>query len=405
MTTRTRGYVTVTWPEANARRLARQHLSGPAPGLSPAEAVGAMLGAHAQVLSAAELSVGLRGAGLRGAGLCGAGLTRTDVRTALWADDAARRSLVKTFGPRGTVHLLPAPELPLWTGALSAVPTGPNPFSKDARMTPAQVEEVVAAIGQALTGAELTVDELSDEVVARTGPWAGDLVMPGFQEMWPRWRQVLHLAGHRGVLAYAPNRGRRATYTNPGCTPLRSAEAQAALVERYLYAYGPATPAHFARWLAAPKRWAEGLFAALAGSGAIEEVAFEDPGPAWVVAGDTDFPADPVRGVRLLPYFDAFAIASQPRERLFPGRAYERALGGGQAGNYPVLLVDGTVAGVWHQRRSGRRIAVTVEPLGPLESFPAGRLRELEEEVERVGTIMEGRAELTVGAVSVGPHA
>ncbi|MFJ5738381.1 winged helix DNA-binding domain-containing protein [Streptomyces microflavus] len=388
MTTRARATVTVTWPEANARRSARQHLCGPMPAVSPADAAGAMLGAHAQVLSAAELSVGLRGEGL----------TRTDVRTALWTD----RTLVKTFGPRGTVHLLPAADLPMWTGALSAVPTGPNPFPRDTRMTPGQVEEVVAAIGEALTGAELTVDELSEEVVARTGSWAGDLVMPGFQQMWPRWRQVLHLAGHRGALIYAPNRGRRATYTNPGYTPLPGPQAQAALVERYLYAYGPATPAHFARWLAAPKRWADGLFASLAASGAIEEVVFEDAGPSWVVAGDTAFPAGPVRGVRLLPYFDAFTIASQPRERLFPGRAFERALAGGQAGNYPVLLVDGTVAGVWHQRRSGRRIAVTVEPLEPL---PAARLRALEDEVERVGAIMEGRAELTVGPVTVGAHA
>ncbi|EWS94193.1 hypothetical protein SSIG_04822 [Streptomyces filamentosus NRRL 11379] len=347
-----------------------------------------MLGAHAQVLSAAELSVGLRGDRL----------TRTDVRTALWSD----RTLVKTFGPRGTVHLLPAADLPLWTGALSAVPTGPNPFPKDARMTPDQVEAVVAAVGDALTGTELTIDELSDEVVARTGPWAGDLVMPGFQAMWPRWRQVLHLAGHRGALAYAPNRGRKATYTNPGCTPLPGPGALAALIERYLYAYGPATPAHFARWLAAPKRWAAEQFAALTASGTIEEVMLAEDGPAWVVAGDTDFPDAPVRGVRLLPYFDAFAIASWPRERLFPGAAWERALGGGQAGNFPVLLVDGVVAGVWHQRRSGHRIAVTAEPLKPLSG---ARLRDLEEQVERVAAIMEGTAELTVGAVTVGPHA
>ncbi|MEU5328213.1 winged helix DNA-binding domain-containing protein [Streptomyces parvus] len=385
--------VTVTWAGANARRLARQHLHPDAaatasPFAAPGEAVAAMLGAHAQVLSAAELSVGLRGDGL----------TRTDVRTALWTD----RTLVKTFGPRGTVHLLPAADLPLWTGALSAVPTGPNPFPKDARMTPDQVEAVVAAVGDALTGTELTIDELSDEVVARTGPWAGDLVMPGFQAMWPRWRQVLHLAGHRGALAYAPNRGRKATYTNPGCTPLPGPGALAALIERYLYAYGPATPAHFARWLAAPKRWAAEQFAALAASGTIEEVTLAEDGPAWVVAGDTDFPDAPVRGVRLLPYFDAFAIASWPRERLFPGAAWERALGGGQAGNYPVLLVDGVVAGVWHQRRSGRRIAVTVEPLKPLSG---SRLRALEEQVERVATIMEGTAELTVGPVTVGPHA
>ncbi|MFF2224359.1 winged helix DNA-binding domain-containing protein [Streptomyces globisporus] len=385
--------VTVTWAGANARRLARQHLHPDAaatasPFAAPGDAVAAMLGAHAQVLSAAELSVGLRGDGL----------TRTDVRTALWTD----RTLVKTFGPRGTVHLLPAADLPLWTGALSAVPTGPNPFPENARMTPDQVEEVVAAVGDALTGAELTIDELSDEVVARTGPWAGDLVMPGFQVMWPRWRQVLHLAGHRGALAYAPNRGRKATYTNPGCTPLSGTGALPALIGRYLYAYGPATPAHFARWLAAPKRWAAEQFAAQAASGAIEEVTFGEDGPAWVVAGDTDVPDAPVRGVRLLPYFDAFAIASAPRERLFPGAAWERALGGGQAGNFPVLLVDGVVAGVWHQRRSGRRIAVTVEPLKPLSG---ARLRDLEEQVERVAAIMEGTAELTVGPVTVGPHA
>ncbi|MEU1214106.1 winged helix DNA-binding domain-containing protein [Streptomyces sp. NPDC005790] len=392
MTTRTRG-ATVSWSRANARRLGRQSLSGSASpaghtALDVTGAVAAMLGAHAQVLSAAELSVGLRAPGV----------TRTDVRTALWTD----RALVKTFGPRGTVHLLPAEDLPMWTGALSAVPMGGSPFPKDARMTPDQVEAVVAAVADALTGAELTVDELSDEVIARTGPWAGDLVMPAFQGMWPRWRQVLHLAGHRGALCYAPNRGRKATYTNPGAVPMPGPEATAALVRRYLRAYGPATPAHFARWLAAPRGWAGQLFADLAGSGTIEEVSFEDCGTAYVVAGDTLFPEEEPRGVRLLPYFDAFAIASWPRERLFPGAAYERALAGGQAGNFPVLLVDGTVAGVWHQRRSGKRIAVTVEPLSPLDT---GRTRALEEQVERVGEVLEGTAELTVGKVTVGGHA
>lgn len=226
--------------------------------------------------------------------------------------------------------------------------------------------------------------------------------MPAFQGMWPRWRQVMHLAGHRGVLCYGRDRGRKATYTNPGITPLPGPEAMAALVGRYLHAYGPATPAHFAKWLAAAPGWANRLFAELAATGAIEEVAYEGV-PAWVAAGDTGFREQaPARGVRLLPYFDAFTIASQPRERLFPGLASERALGGGQAGNYPVLLVDGTVAGVWHQRRSGRRIAVTVEPLAPLTPV---QLKEVAEQADRVAEILEGTAELTMGTVTVGPHA
>ncbi|NUS74776.1 MAG: winged helix DNA-binding domain-containing protein, partial [Streptomyces sp.] len=335
------------------------------------------------------------------------GLTRADVRTALWED----RSLVKTHGPRGTVHLLPTAELPLWCAALPAVPSGAGGQAPDVRLSEQQADEVVAAIGDALDGVHLTIDELSEEVVARTGPWAGDLVMPAFQTLWPRWRQVLHRAGQSGALCFGPNRGRKVTYTRPPhFDPLPPDEAVRELVRRFLRAYGPSTPAWFAKWLAAPGGWAARLFARLAEEGDIERVIFEGVGEAWVAAGDTGFPdagtgpaQGRMRGVRLLPYFDAYGIAAQPRERLFPGDAYRRALAGGQAGNYPVLLVDGVVAGVWHQRRQGRRTTVTVEPLGRLT---ARQERELGERVERVGEVLEvARAELVVGEVTTGPHA
>ncbi|MGW7271191.1 winged helix DNA-binding domain-containing protein [Streptomyces sp. NPDC054864] len=406
----------VSWSAANARRMERQFLRTPAePGQAGAgEVVDAMLAAQAQVMSAAELSVGLRMDGAN----------RQDVRDALWGEEP---SLVKTYGPRGTIHLLPVAQLPMWTAALSAIPGGASPFKAGDRLTPAQTEEIVSAIGEALDGAQLTIDELGDEVVARTGPWAGELVMPAFQGMWPRWRSVMHLAGHRGALCFAPNRGRKVTYTRPatsdsGEPELSAEEATARLVRRFLYAYGPATPAQFAKWAAAPGGWAKDVFGGLAAAGEIEGVEMvggpsmspapaSAPASAWVVVGDAEFPGDPgkpgeteelVRGVRLLPYFDAYVIASHPRERLFPGRAYERALAGGQAGNFPVMLVDGVVAGVWHQRRSGRRLTVTVEPLGALN---AAQERELAGQVERVGEVLEGTAELVVGEVTVGAHA
>ncbi|NEB82352.1 winged helix DNA-binding domain-containing protein [Streptomyces sp. SID14478] len=383
---------TVNWPGANARRIERQGLGTPnaaSPTAVPALAA-AMLGAHAQVLSAAELSLGLR---IEGA-------TRVDVRTALWQE----RSLVKMHGPRGTVHLLAAADAPMWTGALSALPGSVGQQAPAIRLTAEQTDAVVTAVAGALTGAELTADELTEEVVARSGPWAGDLVMPAFQGMWPRWRQAMHTAAHRGVLAFGPNRGRQVTYTNPGVTPMAPNAALAELVRRYLYAYGPATPQHFAKWLATSRSWAHSLFDELARRAVIEEVDFEGVGPAWVAAGDTVFPGPEgvADGVRLLPYFDAFGIASQPRELLFPGRAFTRAPAGGQAGNYPLLLVDGEVAGVWHQRRSGRRIAVTVEPL---KKLTARQLDRLQHQVERIGEVAEGVAELSVGTVTVGPHA
>ncbi|WP_420803102.1 DNA glycosylase AlkZ-like family protein [Streptomyces spiramyceticus] len=68
----------------------------------------------------------------------------------------------------------------------------------------------------------------------------------------------------------------------------------------------------------------------------------------------------------------------------------------------PVLLVDGVAAGDGHQRRSGRKIHITVEPLGALT---AAQRKELDDQVRRVGEIMEGSTELTVGTITVGPHA
>ncbi|MEU2300761.1 winged helix DNA-binding domain-containing protein [Streptomyces antibioticus] len=379
----------ISWPAASARRLRRQFLPEP----TVAEVAAAMLGAHAQVPSAAELSIGVRAEGAEG-------LTRADVRAALWEDG----SLVRTHGPRGTVHLLPTAELPLWTAALTAVPDGPNTFPPDIRLTEDQTEQVVSAIGEALEGRFLTVEELGEEVVARTGPWAGDLVMPAFQELWPRWRQVLHRAGQSGALCFGPNRGRKVTYTRPPhFTPLPPEEALRQLALRYLTAYGPATPRHFARWLAAPTAWTTALFTRLAANGELEEVLYEDT-PAWVAAEDTHFPTptEELRGVLLLPYFDAYAIAAQPRERLYPGPAWHRALSSGQAGNYPVLLIDGEVSGVWHQRRRGNRTTVTVEPLNPLTAHQS---RELSLRTERIGEILEATPELVIGKVTTGPHA
>ena len=225
--------------------------------------------------------------------------------------------------------------------------------------------------------------------------------MPAFQELWPRWRQATSLAAHRGVLCFGPNRGRKVTYTSPqrwlpGLVPAPGATG--ALLKAYLHSYGPARPRDFAQWLAAPPKWAAGVFADLGGE--LERVEV-DGVEGWVVAGDRSFPDTP-RGLRLLPYFDAYAVGSHPRQRVYPGRAAERALAGSQAGNFPVLLIDGVVAGVWHQRRAGQRLAVTVEPLAELS---AAHRRELAAQVDRVAEILGGTPELTVGTVTVGAHA
>ena len=58
--------------------------------------------------------------------------------------------------------------------------------------------------------------------------------------------------------------------------------------------------------------------------------------------------------------------------------------------------------GIWHQRRSGRKLALTVEPFRDLTSRERG---ELDDQVARLAEIQEATATMTIGTVTVGPHA
>ena len=53
-------------------------------------------------------------------------------------------------GPRGTIHPLPTAGLPMWTGALPALPSSVPMHPEGARFTPEQADEVIAASGAAL---------------------------------------------------------------------------------------------------------------------------------------------------------------------------------------------------------------------------------------------------------------
>src|SRR5215211_2434603 len=98
--------VSLTWDQVRAWRLEQQCL---VPRLDRRDFTGAaerVLGVQAQVMSAAELSIGARVDGLK----------REDVQKALWQD----RTLVKTWAMRGTIHLFAAEDLPLVVAARCA---------------------------------------------------------------------------------------------------------------------------------------------------------------------------------------------------------------------------------------------------------------------------------------------
>jgi hypothetical protein len=65
-------------------------------------------------------------------------------------------------------------------------------------------------------------------------------------------------------------------------------------------------------------------------------------------------------------------------------------------------LIDGVVAGVWHSRRVGSSLYVTVETLRDLTS---NEIDAVGGQVLRLGEVLEARPSVTFGPVTVGAHA
>jgi hypothetical protein len=325
--------------------------------------VSAVCGIHAQVATAAELSIAARVDGL----------ARADVRRAL----AEERRLVKTWSVRGTLHLHPARELPLWMAARRAADE-PRSYGEFG-ISRAQADELRDAIGDALRGRCLTREELGDEVAARVGEWAtAETSVIQFGKPALVWPQLLGEAATSGALCFGPPRGNRVTFVRADeWVEWREEDPAAALAEvarRYLAAYGPATTGEFAHWFHAPRERVEAVWPGDVSGGS------EDPVP-----------------LRLLPAYECYVIGAAPpgpkRERLV-GAAGERVFDRG-AGPHPVPLADGVVAGLWKHRLARRHVDLFLEPLRKLSRVERAAL---DGEAARIGAFLGLGPRLHVGS-------
>jgi hypothetical protein len=346
--------------------------------------VHATAGIHAQVQASAELQLAARVDGI----------TQQDVRVALWE----RRDLVKAWTLRGTLHLHPAAELPLWYAALrTASPAEPHePAWVDPKGTlhpalgPDDVAEIRGAVLDALDGRCLLREELAAEVVQRVGPKAKGRLLSGF-------------AFFGGAdLCQGPPQGSKITLTRPDqwieqWEEVDDQEALREVCRRYLRTYGPATPKDFRQWFASreftPER-ARALFDSIAGE--LEDVDVEDHA-AFILAGDIDFPELEPK-VRLLPEYDVYVMGFREREQLVPDAVRKQVAAHGR-GRYEgpagvrFVLIDGVTAGLWERKKRGKRIELTVRPA---EKLTRAQRVELDCEVERIGTFLGLEPVLTV---------
>lgn len=262
-----------------------------------------------------------------------------------WLDSAP---VVALYNPRTATAIVPAEEaaafgtafLPPDDAALKAIVGTALPTYSEGYAEP--VELAVAAISDALDGTELSRDDLHEQLRRRLPgallPWC-----EGCQSHHAR-RGLLVMAGLHGRLCISGRAGRQPAFARTdqrhGWDPPPREQAAKELVRRYRATYGPSSAADFATWAGLGTAHAKALWA----------------------LDDTQPPAARLDGVRLLAPGDP-VLLGRDREALIPDAAARRKVWAA-VGGMGVVLSDGTAIALWRGRKKGRKLEVSVEPLG-----------------------------------------
>jgi winged helix DNA-binding protein len=371
--------ITLTTDQVRFLRLRAQRLTPRPPGdaTSVVQVVKELCGIQAQDALAAILAVRVRSAGLVAA----------DVEHAR----VQERSVVRTWGQRGTLHLLAAEDLG-WLLPL----LGP-----------------VFVAGDRRRRAELGLDEdicaqgirSVRNVLANQGPLTRaelfeHLATQGIHLVGQARPHLLFRAALEGIICFGPDRGAEPTYVllndwidQEQRGPLLSEdEAYAELTRRYLSTYGPATPEDQAAWSGMPLSMTRAAWQCIEDQ--LMEVEFAGSS-AWMLKTQVvwlDELSAPTPIVRLLPRFDIYLLGYRNRDLAVPPQYAKRVNAGGGI-VHPTVLVDGQVVGTWKSKREKNHLVVMVEPF---EQLAPDMYAGLEAETEDIARFLGVKAMLQV---------
>lgn len=323
--------------------------------------VGDMVGAQAQVLSAAQIALATRTADL----------CLADVDAAI-----AERRLVKVGCMRRTLYLVPSSIVAVFVRGTA------RRAEKEVRWAlrkgvPGRAVE--AAIGAALDALDepLTRPEIAERAcrtlgvrprLVHGGGWGsrGKVAAVPVGALTYPVVELLHLAAARGVVCYGEQRNGEPTFVRadawvPGYSDAPPEDAEDCLLRRYLEAFGPATVADFAAWTGMTLREAGSIWTRAEGELATVDV---DGGEASVLRTSLDELSRAgveTPHVRLLPYFDSYLLGHRDRRHLVSD-AHRHHVSRSQGWIAPVVLVEGRIAAVWKHRRRRGRLEVEVTP-------------------------------------------
>ncbi len=333
-------------------RLRRHHLlDDDSGGADPVTICRDMCGVQAQVMSAAYLQIWARNHTI----------TRTQVEDALWKS----RTLVKTSLMRQTLHIIPSDEFALYIAA-----------QRPSRV--AQGLRVMARFGikgeEANATTEVILKILSagplprPEILAALRPQVSKRVHAWAEKCWG----LLRLPVAEGSVCYGSCEGNQAVFIRTdqwlpksALKQIPPAKAQTELLRKFLRSYGPATLHDFAHWsgismqeVRALRPLIEAAVDALPGEVKSSMLLREDLAALNSCSASESC-------VRLLPAFDSYLLAHRQKDHLLSAEHYKRVYRN-QGWISPVVLVNGSIAGVWSHKLENKKLMIEVDSFGKL---------------------------------------
>jgi hypothetical protein len=321
-----------------------------------------------------------------------------DITTPLWTT----KTLLRTWCMRGTAHYISATQFPLYLKAIIEphIPRhkewlskrGMREFGEVAKVNPSQqdFEAILSAVSNALAAGPATRNQVAQVVTDEVGPEARPWIETGYYI-------VTKLLAYEGKVCFGPDIEGQATLVLieqwlPKQSLITKEAAEDAILSNYLQGYGPATPQDFAAWSGLKMKPINTIWER--NSASLAKVTLNGKSH-WILQKDLDTlldTQDESRPLRLLPHFDVFLLGHKNKSHIVDEAHYKQVFKKA-AWIAPVLLCDGRAIGTWKQKRTAKKITVTIEPFIPLTK---SHLNDIENEAQYLGKYYELAPEVKV---------
>jgi hypothetical protein len=291
------------------------------------------------------------------------------------------KSLTKTWFMRGTLHIIPSQDLPVYHNALRRMwfehhgrymnePGWPSREDRKRKLYP--------KIKEALAEKPLRRKELSDRIRVLLA----DESQP-YERLFSAWGGILKETSYLGLTVHGEPCGREACFArldkwlpHVDLNDVSETEARRQLLKKYLRGYGPASAQDFACWSGMLTSEANKT---IEGSKGLKQVQLEGSRiELWML--EKDFRALEKVDVeaqvppRLLPKYDSYLMGHKNRSRIIRDevlrKVYRPVVGEVAA----AVLINGRIVATWTSKKTRRILKIIVNPL---EKFPDNALATL----------------------------